>query len=112
MAGSIFDSDWSPETTQETAKTSIFDEDWSPDPIEEAEETTVAPEQSFEAYNIMRELDGIEQDSLTETAILENKNLVEGIRNIMKARYSEETRNKFSFDERYDRDMSDEDLIQ
>ena len=112
MAGSIFDSDWSPETTQETAKTSIFDEDWSPDPVEEAEETTVAPEQSFEAYNIIRELDGIEQDSLTETAILENKNLVEGIRNIMKARYSEETRNKFSFDERYDRDMSDEDLIQ
>lgn len=112
MAGSIFDSDWSPETTQETPKTSIFDEEWSPDPVEEAEGVPVAPEQSFEAYNIIRELEGIEQDSLTETAILENKNLVEGIRNIMKARYSEETRNKFSFDERYDRDMSDADLIQ
>lgn len=109
MANSIFDSDWSPETSQQESNVSIFDEDWT---AESEEETIVAPEQNFEAYNIIRELDGIEQDSLTERAILDNKNLVEGIRNIMKARYSEETRNKFSFDERYDRDMSDKDLIQ
>ena len=110
MTGSIFDSDWSPEVTEQaTPKASIFDEEWSPEPVQE---TTVAPEQSFEAYSIINELDGIEQDSLTETAILENKNLVDGIRNIMKARYSAETRNKFSFDEKYDRDISDEDLIQ
>ena len=70
------------------------------------------PEENFEAYSIMRELENIEQDSLTERAILENKNLVQGIRNIMKARYSPETRNKFSFDEKYDRTMSEADVIQ
>ena len=70
------------------------------------------PQENFEAYSIMNELENIEQDSLTETAILENKNLVQGIRNIMKARYSPETRNKFSFDEKYDRTMSDSDVIQ
>jgi len=80
--------------------------------ISSKENSTPAPEQSFEAYNIIRELDNIEQDSLTERAILDNPNLVDGIRNIMKDRYSEETRNKYSFDERYDRDMSDEELIQ
>ena len=70
------------------------------------------PQENFEAYSIMNELENIEQDSLTERAILENKNLVQGIRNIMKARYSPETRNKFSFDEKYDRTMSDADVIQ
>ena len=72
----------------------------------------IEPQESYEAYSILNELDNIEQGELTETGILNNPNLVEGIRNIMKARYSEETRNKFSFDEKYDRDISDKDLVQ
>ena len=35
-----------------------------------------------------------------------------GIREIMKSRYSEDTRNKFSFDEKYDRDLSDKDTFE
>ncbi len=70
------------------------------------------PQENYEAFSIINELNNIEQGELTETEILNNPNLIEGIRNIMKARYSEETRNKFSFDEKYDRDISDKDLVQ
>ncbi len=72
----------------------------------------VDPQKNYEAFGIINTLNDIEQGELTETEILNNPNLIEGIRNIMKARYSEETRNKFSFDEKYDRDISDKDLVQ
>ena len=73
---------------------------------------TQDPQENYEAFSILNELNNIKQGELTETEILDNPNLVDGIRNIMKARYSEETRNKFSFDEKYDRDISDKDLVQ
>ena len=83
-----------------------------PQDLPQAEVVTQDPQENYEAFSIINELNNIEQGELTETEILNNPNLVEGIRNIMKARYSEETRNKFSFDEKYDRDISDKDLIQ
>tara|TARA_A100001201_G_scaffold68212_4_gene63187 strand:- start:223 stop:3711 length:3489 start_codon:yes stop_codon:yes gene_type:complete len=83
-----------------------------PQDLPQAEVVTQDSQENYEAFSIINELNNIEQGELTETEILNNPNLVEGIRNIMKARYSEETRNKFSFDEKYDRDISDKDLIQ
>lgn len=83
-----------------------------PQDLPQAEIVTQDPQENYEAFSIINELNNIEQGELTETEILNNPNLVEGIRNIMKARYSEETRNKFSFDEKYDRDISDKNLIQ
>jgi hypothetical protein len=83
-----------------------------PQDLPQAEVVTQDPQENYEAFSIINELNNIEQGELTETEILNNPNLVEGIRNIMKARYSEETRNKFSFDEKYDRDISDKNLIQ
>lgn len=80
--------------------------------LSQAEVITQDPQENYEAFSIINELNNIEQGELTETEILNNSNLIEGIRNIMKARYSEETRNKFSFDEKYDRDISDKDLVQ
>ena len=80
--------------------------------LSQAEVVAQAPQENYEAFSIINELNNIEQGELTETEILNNPNLIEGIRNIMKARYSEETRNKFSFDEKYDRDISDKDLVQ
>jgi len=109
MAESIFDDDWEPTKTEENTN-SIFDDNWSPDsqPIE--------PSMPVKSYNgsssIIEELNTIEQGELTERDILDNETLLEGIREIMKSRYSSETRNKFSFDEKYDNDISDEELVQ
>tara|TARA_R100001440_G_scaffold46620_2_gene66306 strand:+ start:5733 stop:9263 length:3531 start_codon:yes stop_codon:yes gene_type:complete len=109
MAESIFDDNWEPTKTEENT-VSIFDDNWSPD------SQPTEPSMPVRAYNgsssIIEELNTIEQGELTERDILENETLIEGIREIMKSRYSEETRNNFSFDEKYDRDISDEELVQ
>ena len=89
-----------------------IDHDWS-----SAEDTSsIQPDNSVRAYtgseSIMEVLSTIEKGELTERDILENETLIEGIREIMKSRYSAETRNKFSFDEKYDNDISDEELVQ
>ena len=66
---------------------------------------------SFDASTIMGELNSLEGDQ-TEDEIINNPTLMRGIREIMKSRYSEDTRNKFSFDEKYDKDLSDEETFE
>ena len=65
---------------------------------------------SFDASTIMGELNSLE-GTQTEDEIINNPTLMRGIREIMKSRYSEDTRNKFSFDEKYDKDLSDEETF-
>jgi hypothetical protein len=59
----------------------------------------------------MGELNSLE-GTQTEDEIINNPTLMRGIREIMKSRYSEDTRNKFSFDEKYDKDLSDEEIFE
>ena len=66
---------------------------------------------SFDASTIMGELNSLE-GTQTEDEIINNPTLMRGIREIMKSRYSEDTRNKFSFDEKYDKDLSDEETFE
>ena len=49
---------------------------------------------------------------INEREILNSPSLMKGIREIMKSRYSPETRNKYSLDERYDATLSDYDTLQ
>ena len=58
-----------------------------PQDLPQAEVVTQDPQENYEAFSIINELNNIEQGELTETEILNNPNLVEGIRNIMKARH-------------------------
>ena len=80
--------------------------------IEEPEDVSIQTKAYNGSSSIMEVLNTIEKGELTERDILENETLIEGIREIMKSRYSAETRNKFSFDEKYDNDISDEELVQ
>ena len=66
---------------------------------------------NFDANTIMSELNVLE-GTQTQDEIINNPTLMKGIREIMKSRYSEDTRNKFSFDEKYDRDLSDKDTFE
>ena len=66
---------------------------------------------NFDANSIMDELNILE-GSQTEDEIINNPTLMRGIREIMKSRYSEDTRNKFSFDEKYDKDLSDKETFE
>ena len=66
---------------------------------------------NFDANSIMDELNILE-GSQTEDEIINNPTLMKGIREIMKSRYSEDTRNKFSFDEKYDKDLSDKETFE
>ncbi len=52
--------------------------------LSQAEVITQDPQENYEAFSIINELNKIEQGELTETEILNNSNLIEGIRNIMK----------------------------
>ena len=77
-------------------------------------EITVSPPEApvrYGAIEINNELESLEGE-LTQEQIIENPNLMNGIREIMKARYSEDNRNKFSFDERYDKTLSDKDTFE
>jgi hypothetical protein len=67
--------------------------------------------ENFDASTIMGELNSLE-GTQTEDEIINNPTLMRGIREIMKSRYSEDTRNKFSFDEKYDKDLSDEEIFE
>jgi len=67
--------------------------------------------ENFDANTIMNELNVLE-GTQTQDEIINNPTLMKGIREIMKSRYSEDTRNKFSFDEKYDRDLSDKDTFE
>jgi len=49
---------------------------------------------------------------LTPELITANPTLMTGIRDIMKSRYSSDTRNKFTMDEKYDKRMSNEELFE
>ena len=49
---------------------------------------------------------------LTPEIITDNPTLMTGIRDIMKSRYSADTRNKFTMDEKYDKSMSNEELFE
>tara|TARA_R110000822_G_scaffold108820_1_gene238480 strand:- start:69 stop:3671 length:3603 start_codon:yes stop_codon:yes gene_type:complete len=60
---------------------------------------------------LMEEINSAE-GALTPDRIINNPTLMTGIRDIMKARYSEDTRNKFTLDEKYDKSMSNEDLFE
>jgi len=66
---------------------------------------------SFDANTIMGELNNLE-GTQTEDEIINNPTLMRGIREIMKSRYSQDTRNKFSFDEKYDKDLSDKETFE
>ena len=66
---------------------------------------------NFDANSIMDELNILE-GSQTQDEIINNPTLMRGIREIMKSRYSEDTRNKFSFDEKYDKDLSDKETFE
>jgi len=66
---------------------------------------------NFDATSIMNELNILE-GSQTQDEIVNNPTLMRGIREIMKSRYSEDTRNKFSFDEKYDKDLSDKETFE
>tara|TARA_R110001599_G_C12267440_1_gene661023 strand:- start:42 stop:3509 length:3468 start_codon:yes stop_codon:yes gene_type:complete len=77
-------------------------------------EITVPPPETpvrYGATEINNELESLEGQQ-TQEQIIENPNLMNGIREIMKARYSEDNRNKFSFDERYDKTLSDKDTFE
>jgi len=67
--------------------------------------------ENFDANTIMNELNVLE-GTQTQDEIINNPTLMKGIREIMKSRYSEDTRNKFSFDEKYDKDLSDKDTFE
>ena len=49
---------------------------------------------------------------LSEEDILGNSRLMTGMREIMKARYSADTRNKFTMDEKYDNDLDDRGVLE
>ena len=66
---------------------------------------------NFDANTIMSELNVLE-GTQTEDEIINNPTLMRGIREIMKSRYSEDTRNKFTFDEKYDKDLSDKEIFE
>ena len=66
---------------------------------------------NFDANTIMSELNVLE-GTQTQDEIINNPTLMKGIREIMKSRYSEDTRNKFSFYEKYDIDLSDKDTFE
>ena len=53
-----------------------------------------------------------ENGSLLQENIISNPLLMRGIREIMKSRYSEDTRNNYTMDERYDNTLNDEDMFE
>ena len=78
----------------------------APVPNQKLPETT-----GSEAFILMEEISN-QEGPLNKEAVVNNPTLIEGIRSIMKSRYSADTRNKWTLDEKYDRTISDEDLYE
>lgn len=128
LANSIFDTLGSPVQQQEEEKVtqnrpSIFDTlgPAKQEPprrlfdtlgVSEAVQKSPAEESDLDSYTIvmeqLKDLDG----PMNKEAILENPTLVRTIRNIMKSRFSEDTRNNYTLDYKYDRDLSDEEVFE
>ena len=101
-ASNIFDT-LGPATPQEEEKKfpSIFDTLGEGREIEQPE-----LENGFGYPTIMNELSKFEGD-ITEEQMIANPVIMKGLREIMKARFSEDTRNKWTMDEKYDNDLDD-----
>lgn len=65
------------------------------------------------SYELILEIQKLSKSGpIYEEQVLNNPTLITGIRDIMKARYSPETRNKYLYDEKYDNKLSDKDLFE
>ena len=65
------------------------------------------------SYELILEIEKLSKSgTIYEEQVLNNPTLITGIRDIMKARYSPETRNKYLYDEKYDNKMNDKDLFE
>ena len=60
---------------------------------------------------VMNQLEMMDGPTNKDT-ILDNPTLVRSIRNIMKSRFSEDTRNDYTFDYRYDKQLNDEEVFE
>ena len=101
-ASSIFDT-LGPATSQDKEEEfpSIFNTLGEGREVEEPEQ-----KDGFGYLTIMNELSKFEDD-ITEEQMIGNPVIMQGLREIMKARYSEDTRNSYTMDEKYDNTADD-----
>tara|TARA_R100001369_G_scaffold46103_1_gene72400 strand:+ start:834 stop:4463 length:3630 start_codon:yes stop_codon:yes gene_type:complete len=86
---------------KKTLKQNLFDTLGEGREIGQAEQ-----EDGFGYPTIMNELSKFEGD-ITEEEMIANPVIMQGLREIMKARYSEDTRNNYTMDEKYDNTLDD-----
>ena len=101
-ASSIFDT-LGPATSQDKEEEfpSVFNTLGEGREVEESEQ-----KDGFGYPTIMNELSKFEGD-ITEEQMIGNPVIMQGLREIMKARYSEDTRNSYTMDEKYDNTADD-----
>ena len=86
---------------KKTLTENIFDTLGEGREVEQAEQ-----ENGFGYSTIMNELGKFEGD-ITEEQMIANPVIMQGLREIMKSRYSEDTRNNYTMDEKYDSTLDD-----